>query len=209
MKQIISSILILLIVYSCTNSLIYRKSENGDLIFVEATKDNLSGAIDRATKNDSNSLSYDHIGIIEKTNNKTYILHSSPKNGSEKIGLNKFIRKQGRLHKKLALYRLKDKNCSNKAVTIANTMLNKPYNFSYIQNDNSYYCSDFVERAFRNCNVFDLQPMNFKNLKTGEIDEYWIDYYKNLKMKVPQGLPGTNPNAMSRNKKLNVVIIER
>lgn len=76
-------------------------------------------------------------------------------------------------------------------------VLGRPYNASYVPNDDSYYCSDFIERAFRAHHVFALQPMNFRNPQTGKIARHWIDLYRSMGMDVPQGVPGTNPNDMS------------
>ncbi|KAG0928739.1 hypothetical protein G6F31_017606 [Rhizopus arrhizus] len=76
-------------------------------------------------------------------------------------------------------------------------MLGKPYNTSYVLNEDSYYCSDFIERAFRAHHVFALQPMNFRNPQTGQIAQHWVDLYHGMGMEVPQDQPGTNPNDMS------------
>jgi hypothetical protein len=83
------------------------------------------------------------------------------------------------------------------AVATARTMLGKPYNTSYVLNEDSYYCSDFIERAFRAHHVFALQPMNFRNPQTGQIAQHWVDLYRGMGMDVPQDQPGTNPNDMS------------
>ncbi len=83
------------------------------------------------------------------------------------------------------------------AVATARTMLGKPYNTSYVLNEDSYYCSDFIERAFRAHHVFALQPMNFRNPQTGEIAQHWVDLYRGMGMEVPQDQPGSNPNDMS------------
>ncbi len=193
---------------SCHSNIFTRNSKNGDLLFIEAENKNLSGAIDRVTKNDSNRISFDHVALIEVNKNRKYILHASSKRGSEKIKLSKFIRKQHRLNKRLGLYRVKDSTCTNNAVLKANSMLGKPYNFRYVQDDNSYYCSDFIEKSYRDCGIFELIPMNFMNLKTNKIDEYWINYYQKYDMEVPQGKPGTNPNQLSRSKKLKLIFLE-
>jgi hypothetical protein len=55
--------------------------KNGDLIFVGAEKDNLSGAINRVTQK-TDSIAFDHIGIIEKGQDSIFVLHASSKKGS-------------------------------------------------------------------------------------------------------------------------------
>jgi hypothetical protein len=49
---------------SC-KALKYNNIKNGDLVFVTAQKENLSGAINRVTQKNATD-NYDHIGIIEK-----------------------------------------------------------------------------------------------------------------------------------------------
>ena len=39
--------------------------------------------------------------------------------------------------------------------------------------------------------------MNFRNPKTGQIAQHWVDLYRGMGMEVPQDQPGTNPNDMS------------
>jgi hypothetical protein len=104
----------------------------------------------------------------------------------------------------MVIYQLKHEyqNTIESAVTKAKTMLGKPYNQTYVLNEESYYCSDFVERAFRESAVFKHIPMNFKNPKTGKIDNFWIDFYKKQNLEVPQDKPGTNPNQLSDSEKL-------
>ena len=59
------------------------------------------------------------------------------------------------------------------AIDKANSMLGKPYNFNYILDDNSYYCSDYIERAFRKDKIFTLEPMTFIDPKTGKTNVFW------------------------------------
>ncbi|WP_322970916.1 YiiX/YebB-like N1pC/P60 family cysteine hydrolase [Faecalibacter sp. LW9] len=180
--------------------------KNGDLIFVGALDEGLSGAIKRATILEG-SYNYDHVGIVERTTNGIYVLHAAPKGGSQREELNQFYTLRKTEQNSIIVYRLK-KNYTfaiPHAITQASTMLGKPYNWTYILNENEYYCSDFVERAFRKDQIFEHIPMNFKNKSSGEIDTYWIEFYTNLNQSVPQGYPGTNPNQLSQSSKLEMV----
>jgi hypothetical protein len=56
----------------------YNNIKNGDLVFVTAQKENLSGAINRVTQKNATE-NYDHIGIIEKNKNAIFVLHAAPK----------------------------------------------------------------------------------------------------------------------------------
>lgn len=196
---------------SCTKTKLITEKENnltkniknGDLIFVGAQTEELSGAINRVTKL-SDETNFDHVGLIEKTSDSIFVLHAAPMGGSQREEIHHFYTSQTEKNNKIVIYRLKDdyqKTIPN-AISKAKTMLGKPYNWLYILNDDELYCSDFVERAFRNDNVFELIPMNFKNKETGKIDDFWVDFYRKKGKDVPQDEPGTNPNQLASSEKL-------
>lgn len=220
MKKIISSLKILLLFIIVTTNAINCKTnsyiiidnnfpnnrltlENGDLIFVGVENDNLSEAINQVTQTNEN-INFDHVGLIEKTKNKISILHAAPKKGSNKESLKDFY---NRSNQPLVIYRLKNeyKNSIPDAITTANEMLGKPYNWEYILNEDSYYCSDYIERAFRKDSIFNLIPMNFKDPKTNEIHQFWSEFYEHLNLEVPQDAPGTNPNQLAQSNKLQKI----
>lgn len=196
---------VLVLIQSCAITNL-KKIHNGDLLFVEAKKENLSGAISRVTEND-NSISFDHIAIVERKNNKINVLEASIKNGSNKLPYREFLKE----HKetKILLYRLKPEYQYSipNALVKANSMLGKPYNTSYILNDNSYYCSDFIERSFNDAKIFELKPMTFINPKTGKTDEFWLTFYKKLGLEVPEGKLGCNPNGLSQSNKIEKIAV--
>ena len=183
---------------SCTQTKSITKKEiislkniqNGDLIFVGAQTEELSGAINRVTKiNDETN--FDHVGLIEKTTDSIFVLHAAPMGGSQREEIHHFYTSQSEKNNKIVIYRLQKEYQStiSHAIKKAKTMLGKPYNWLYILNDDELYCSDFVERAFRDDKVFELIPMNFKNKETGIIDNFWIDFYRKKGKEVPQDEP--------------------
>ncbi|MBE8712179.1 YiiX/YebB-like N1pC/P60 family cysteine hydrolase [Sphingobacterium hungaricum] len=177
--------------------------ENGDLIFVGADKENLSGAINRVTQK-SADIAFDHVGIVERTADSVFVIHASSKRGSIREPFQSFYSTQKESKTVLAVYRLKQEfqSAIPNAILSAKSMLGKPYNWSYILNDSSYYCSDFVERAFRQDNIFVLEPMTFVNPKTGQIDDFWKEFYKKQNLEVPEGKLGCNPNGLASSEKL-------
>lgn len=177
--------------------------KNGDLIFVGAEKANLSGAINRVTQK-KDSIAFDHIGMVEKNGDSVYILHASSKKGTIKESVSSFYQTQKMEDNKIMVYRLKDQfqYAIPAAISSAHAMLGKPYNWTYILNENSYYCSDFIERCFRKDHVFVLEPMTFINPKTRKTDDFWLDFYKKQKLEVPEGKPGCNPNGLAASDKL-------
>ena len=179
---------------------------NGDLIFVGAQTEDLSGAINRVTQQ-SEKRNFDHVGLIEKTKDSIFVLHAAPFGGSQREEINHFYHSQTEKNNKIIIFRLKPEyqySISN-AIIMAKTMLGKEYNWEYIINDQTLYCSDFIERAFRKDSIFELIPMNFTNPKTGKIDEFWVNFYAKKKLTVPQDEPGTNPNQLAESNKLQEI----
>lgn len=177
--------------------------KNGDLLFVTAKETGLSGAINNVTQKQKNA-SFDHIGILQKDKNGTYVLHAATKGGSQKQNLKDFLKDQADDGQRIVVYRLNpefQKNIPN-AIEKANSMLGKPYNFNYILDENSYYCSDYIERAFRKDHIFKLEPMTFIDPKTGKTNVFWEEFYAKKKLKVPEGEPGCNPNGLAASDKI-------
>ncbi len=181
--------------------------KNGDLLFVTAKESGLSGAINNVTQKQQNA-SFDHIGIVEKNGEGIVVLHAAPKGGSQKQDLKGFIKDQSDDGQKVVVYRLKPqyRHAIPGAIAKANSLLGKPYNFNYILDENSYYCSDFVERAFRKDQIFKLEPMTFIDPKTGTTNSFWEEFYHRKNLKVPEGEPGCNPNGLAASDKLERVM---
>ncbi|CAG2084396.1 hypothetical protein XCY_000628 [Xanthomonas euroxanthea] len=179
--------------------------QDGDLLFVTAARTGLSGAIDDATATQGEP-SFDHVALVAHAGDTQVVLHAD-EHGSREQPLQAFIDEATARHRQIVVYRLTPEHRAaiSDAIAQARRMLGKPYNQTYVQDDNSYYCSDFIERAFRAHQVFALQPMNFRNPQTGQVSPYWTDFYRSKGMAVPQGLPGTNPNDMAKSAALRVV----
>lgn len=178
--------------------------KHGDLLFVGAKTESLSGAINRVTQL-TDSAAFDHVGLIEVVDGIPYLLHASDKNGSDREPLDEVTK----FHKKrlYAVYRVNSEFqlAIADAMQKAHQMLGKPYNKSFVLNDSSYYCSDYVERAFREVELFDLEPMTFINKETGKFDEYWVKFYKWQGIPVPEGELGCNPNGLAASNKIHKV----
>ena len=202
MKKYLFLFIVLILFQSCT-ALKYKKLKNGDFLFVTAQQENLSGAINRVTQN-KETENYDHIGIVEKTKNAFFVLHAAPKGGSQKELLTDFIKNQTKGNSEVYVYRLKKdyQNAVPKALEKANGLLGKSYNFTYVLNDETLYCSDFIERIFRENQIFELKPMTFINPKTGKPDDFWVNFYQQKNMEVPEGKLGCNPNGLAGSDKL-------
>ncbi|WP_294327559.1 YiiX/YebB-like N1pC/P60 family cysteine hydrolase [uncultured Chryseobacterium sp.] len=207
-KSGIVLILFLLVLFlaQCTTRQNTVKLQNGDLLFVTAKETGLSGAINNVTQKQK-VAAFDHIGILEKEGNKLIVMHAAPKDGSQKQKLKDFVKDQKKDQQNIVIYRLKPEYQKSipAAIEKAHSMLGKPYNFNYILDENSYYCSDFVERAFRDNHIFKLEPMTFVDPKTGKVNTFWEEFYGKKNLKVPEGEPGCNPNGLAGSDKLERV----
>ncbi|WP_292008569.1 YiiX/YebB-like N1pC/P60 family cysteine hydrolase [Chryseobacterium sp.] len=190
----------------CRVSSVSDNLKNGDLLFVTANDSGLSGAINNVTQKEKN-ISFDHIGILKKEKGQYFVLHAAPKGGSQKQVLKDFMNEQAKEGQRVIVYRLKReyRKAISPAIEKAESMVGKPYNFNYILNEDSYYCSDFVERAFRENHIFKLEPMTFIDPQTGKTNEFLEKFYKERNIKVPEGKPGCNPNGLAVSDKIKKI----
>ena len=105
----------------------------------------------------------------------------------------------------------------DEALAFADEQLHIPYNSdfspdSHSQSDISnraWYCSAFVLEAFRTANqgksVFPETPMGFRDLETGEVFPYWVEFYRKVGQPIPEGEPGSHPALLSCSDKLDVI----
>ena len=175
---------------------------SGDILFRGATSGKMSEAIDQVTQT-SVETHFSHMGMVEILADSIYVLHADTEGGSCRILLSEFLNPEGESVEVVA-YRLKEKwqSAIPSAIERAKQMLGKPYNYSYILSDTSHYCSEFVFRAFEADSVFEMNPMTFKDPQTTGFLLSWVEYYQKLKLEIPEGLPGCNPNGMAASEKL-------
>ncbi|WP_257253401.1 MULTISPECIES: YiiX/YebB-like N1pC/P60 family cysteine hydrolase [unclassified Endozoicomonas] len=105
----------------------------------------------------------------------------------------------------------------NKALAFADQQLHIPYNRDFSPqgharsdiSERAWYCSALVLEAFRSANegepVFPETPMGFRDLETGEILPYWVDFYQKVGQPIPEGEPGSHPALLSCSDKLDVI----
>lgn len=173
---------------------------SGDLVFVGAQREHLSGAINRVTQRTAD-VSFDHVGLIELAEGQPYVLHATGSKGSVREPLDSLLKRGEQKETTFVVYRVSEvfRAAIPEAIERARSMLGKPYNWSYVLNDTSYYCSDFVERAFRPVSLFSLEPMTFVNPQTGKVDDFWLVFYEKLGIEMPEGKLGCNPNGLAAN----------
>lgn len=176
----------------------------GDLLFCNSTSGELSKAIDEVTQT-GKSTHFDHVGIIEIQNDTVWVLHAAPKKGVCRETIRQFLIADKDTITATA-YRLKDKCLKTilAALIKAHSLLGQPYKYSYILKDKGYYCSEYIYEIFSTDSIFTLNPMTFKDPKTGKFLSEWVDHYQKLGLPIPEGEPGCNPNGMAGSEKINI-----
>jgi hypothetical protein len=181
------------------------KLQSGDILSREKSSENISEAIDKVTQTTA-ATHFSHVGLVEVTDTGIVVLHAYPEGGTCMVSLNEFLHPKGDSVRVIA-YRLKNEGqkAIPAAIRKAHSMLGKPYNFSYIMSDTAHYCSEFIYLAFAADSVFKLEPMTFKDPATGTFPAAWVEYYQKMRIEIPEGRPGCNPNGLAASEKLEKI----
>lgn len=86
-------------------------------------------------------------------------------------------------------------------------LVGRPYDNLYLPGDSAIYCSELVQRCYVNSDgklVFNTIPMSFHD-ETGQVTDYWNDFYSRRGMIVPEGEPGSNPGELSRRSQVTII----
>lgn len=190
-------LILLALLVSCT-----PKVKRGDVLFRSSLDSTLSSSINKVT----GGVGYSHMGIADTLNGKIVVLHASPNGGVHRSSLRDFIREDGVSHR-VDVFRIDNpiRNDINSALIKGRSLIGEPYNFTYIVEDDGYYCSEYIYEIFKKDSLFQLEPMTFKNPTSGDFDRGWVNYYRKLDMDIPEGKLGCNPNKMSKNRYLRYI----
>ena len=177
----------------------------GDLAFVIAGDSDMSVAIVDASMA-PDSLQFDHVAIFAGNRRNPYVIEASPEGGVKITPWHTFLRnapkvagKPGVVVKRLAA----DCNIST-VISLAEARIGEPYDWAYLPDNGMTYCSELVSDTFFSSDgnrIFEPQPMNFL-APDGTMPQFWSDLFARLGTAVPQGVPGTNPNNLSRHPSL-------
>ena len=95
----------------------------------------------------------------------------------------------------------------HRAVRGCLAMVGKPYDDLYLPGDSAIYCSELVllnYRSVSNRPIFDPIPMSFHD-ETGQVTDYWREFYAARGLEVPEGEPGSNPGELSRRPQVSIL----
>ncbi|HLW07483.1 MAG TPA: YiiX/YebB-like N1pC/P60 family cysteine hydrolase [Marinilabiliaceae bacterium] len=180
--------------------------QTGDLLFTgsDPTEEGLlSDAINEVTQT-SLKTNYTHMGLVVVEDGEVEVIHAAPKKGVCREPLANFLEKMTIVD----LYRFKSElNVPfDRAIERSIPLIGLPYDSLYIMNDeNGYYCSSLIYTLFEDQNIFQLEPMTFKDPLTGMFHPSWEAHYIRLNVPIPEGQPGCNPNGMAESEALKYV----
>lgn len=196
-------LLTLCIVVSCSKS---NSIKSGDIVFRGATQSDLSEAINEVTQT-TKATNYSHIGMCSVEDDTVFVYHSDLGKGVLREPLQMFLNPEDTSTYTIDLYRIKNlsKPQVKAAVNKAKTLLGASYNTTYILEDEGYYCSEYIYELFSKDSIFSLEPMTFKDPKTNTFHHGWITHYNDLKIDIPEGKLGCNPNGMANSNRLMFV----
>ncbi|MBO4874738.1 MAG: hypothetical protein J5542_05475 [Bacteroidales bacterium] len=192
--------------------------QTGDLVFVGLPLDymtdttDMSSAIVSAT-GDSVGINYIHVAIAEVANDSVWIIDATLAHGVDRHPLDTFFcdftLNDGSLPQ-MDIMRLSDNSNASKYVENAKQFTGRGYDLYFLPDNDEQYCSELVRNSYideKGEHLFSETPMNFK-ADDGTFPPYWVWLFEQIGQPIPQGLPGTNPNAMSKEKCLKKVDIK-
>ena len=200
---------------SATTDKLENKLQNGDLVFVglpldfDATDTTDMGSAIAASTGDSTGINYIHVAIAEVAGDSVWIIDATLKHGVDRYPLDTFLcdftLDNGCLPQ-LDIMRLADNDKADKYVENAKQYVGRSYDLYFLPDNDEQYCSELVRNSYVNDGeyIFSEAPMNFKS-DDGTFPPYWTWLFEQIGQPIPQGLPGTNPNAMSKEKCLKKV----
>lgn len=193
--------------------------KEGDLLFQDLDDSPLCDAIESVTSGYKNG-NFSHIGIVvqigvNNCKNPDYnfdddvkIIEALP-NKVRITTLNNFLNrsfdKEGK--SKVIVGRLKKKYRQEieAAVSFVKEKVDEPYDEVFAMNNNAFYCSELIYKAFEKDSIFNLKPMTFSDPLNQKITKIWKDYYADLNESIPEGKLGINPGDMSLSNKIEII----
>lgn len=167
--------------------------KKGDVIFI----------VDEAEKNISNlsigfgGYSYYHCALYIGNGD---ILEAIPVAGVIQTKLSKY------LNKKTLISRVSEnEEFLEEVVNNAREFIGFAYNDLFLPDlKDKLYCSQLIHEVFDSVckgKYFSQHTLNYIAIDDVAVSKYWLDFYGEHGLKVPQGEPGSHPNNLSLDKK--------
>ena len=205
MRHTLLIIILLSLAVGCGRN--HNRLQNGDLVFVGLSfgYDAETGSVDEAIASatgEKGALNLIHVAIAEVKADSIWIIDATIAHGVDRHPLDTFLRDftlPDGSYPDFIVKRVKAVD-ADAAVERAKSFCGRAYDVRFLPDNEDLYCSELVQRCYLDAAgepVFESEPMNFK-APDGSMPPYWEWLFEQLGMEVPQGLPGTNPQKMSK-----------
>lgn len=187
--------------------------QEGDLLFQDEDCGRFCDAIEAVTEG-IHGYEFSHIGLLMKDDSGSLKVMEAITKGVMLTPLDSFL---NRTHDtsglpKVIVGRLKSeyqKALIPKAIDFIHSKMDAPYDFEFVIDNDSYYCSELIHLAFQYANnnepIFETPPMTFKEPDTDVTFPIWVTYYQQLGKPIPEGKIGLNPGSMSKSPFIEIV----
>ena len=186
--------------------------QSGDLLFVAAPFEEASDmaqAITTATAS-RDSIKFSHVAMVVVERGSFYVLEASLRWGVTRVEWSAFLSeaplingKPGVVVKRVSIPGFP----MEAAVSRAKLHKGEPYDQSFRPDNGKMYCSELIYESYRYADgraLFTARPMNFRDAN-GRMPPFWTEWFQRLGEAVPEGVSGTNPQDLSKEKFLKEV----
>ena len=188
------------------------KPHNGDLLFniadTTAASDFAKSIVGSTNRLDQLQIS--HVAILCKEKEGWYVLEATSKHGVWMTPLQDYLDaadKDANGHPMVLIGRIRKGVDLKRSIANAKAFIGKKYDFIFNPSDEEMYCSELVQKSYvdkKGNLIFQPIPMSFHDSE-GRILPYWIDYYLQRDLDVPEGEPGSNPGQISRDGNVKIL----
>lgn len=179
--------------------------QDGDIVFCVGGTSAMSEAIVDATQG---ATQYDHVALFAYVDGAPAVIEAAPKHGVVVTPWAEFLADATSVNGQpgIVVMRLKPEILTDMTSVLARarTYLGQSYDWSYLSDNDKLYCSELIYECYRQGNgepIFIAAPMSFRDAE-GQMPAFWVELFAKLGETVPEGVPGTNPNDLSRDEQL-------
>lgn len=212
MKKILITLITLIMLTSALIPNSRNNLRNGDLLFnitdTTSASDFAKGIVGSTKGIDKAQVS--HVAILCHEPEGWMVLEATGKHGVWMTPLDDYLAeadKDANGNPMVLVGRVKDDVDINQSITNAKAFIGCKYDFTFDPSDDEMYCSELVQKSYVDTSgnlIFNPIPMSFHD-EEGRILPYWIHYYLERDLDVPEGEPGSNPGALSRDEKVEII----
>jgi hypothetical protein len=185
--------------------------ESGDILFQDLDCGPFCDAI-KTVAPVINERRYSHVGLVYVVRDSVYIIEAWD-NDVHILPLEKFMARQaaGNGEPKVTIGRVSAEyqSLGSRAVGFALEQRAKLLDDDMIYDNGKYYSAELIYDSYKAANhgkaVFEMGIFNFNNPRTAKTLPYWDTYFKQLKMKVPDGKAGLYPSSLANDEAIEII----